>query len=86
MESNPSLHVAATATKLSQPFSKKVSGLFATGRVSLTYLTETMVHIYIPQPRGDLAVEVIGLGLTWLCSYPLWVALSSFLDYIIAEG
>jgi hypothetical protein len=45
---------------------KKVSGLFATGRVSLTYLTETMVHIYIPQPRGDLAVEVIGLGLTWL--------------------
>lgn len=34
-----------------------VLGLFATGRASLSYLTEALVHIYIPQPRGDLAVE-----------------------------
>ena len=32
-------------------------GLFTTGSASLSYLTEALVHIYIPQPRGDLAVR-----------------------------
>ena len=34
-------------------------GLFTTGSASLSYLTEALVHIYIPQPRGDLAVRCL---------------------------
>ena len=37
-------------------------GLFTTGSASLSYLTEALVHIYIPQPRGDLAVRCLYRG------------------------
>ena len=38
---------------------KVLLGLFTTGSASLSYLTEALVHIYIPQPRGDLAVRCL---------------------------
>ena len=41
---------------------KILLGLFTTGSASLSYLTEALVHIYIPQPRGDLAVRCLYRG------------------------
>ena len=41
---------------------KVLLGLFTTGSASLSYLTEALVHIYIPQPRGDLAVRCLCRG------------------------
>ena len=55
-----------------------VLGLFDTGRASFSYPTEALVHIYIPQPRGDLAVESLCReSLTWLSWASLFFGLLS---------
>ena len=65
---------------------KVLLGLFTTGSASLSYLTEALVHIYIPQPRGDLAVRCLcRKGLTCSRGHPLRSAFPHLCVLIIAH-